>query len=230
MKHRISTILVAFSLSVVTLPVMAKIANNQTDKLSYAIGVQTGKAFKTHNIKINPQAFSAGLEDATAGKSYQVSQTEMSKVLMAFRKESMEKLQAQVQQMATDNAKKGAAFLAANKNQSGVTTTSSGLQYKILKKGTGQSPTLNDTVTVNYQGSLISGKVFDSSYKRGKPVTFPVNGVIKGWQEALTMMKPGAVWMLYIPAKLAYGSQGAPGAIGPNETLIFKVQLISVKK
>ena len=180
MKRIISTILVTFSLSLVALPAMAKIANNQTDKLSYAIGVQTAKAFKTHHININPQAFAAGLEDAAAGKSYQMSQKEMSDVLAAFRKESIEKLRAQVQQMAADNAKKGAAFLAANKNKSGVKTTSSGLQYKILKKGTGNAPTLNDTVTVNYRGTLINGKVFDSSYKRGKPVTFPVNGVIKG--------------------------------------------------
>jgi FKBP-type peptidyl-prolyl cis-trans isomerase len=124
----------------------------------------------------------------------------------------------------------GKAFLAANQHKPGVKTTASGLQYKILKEGSGTAPTLKDTVTVNYEGTFINGKVFDSSYKRDESVTFPVKGVIKGWQEALTMMKPGAIWMLYIPPDLAYGANNAPAAIGANQTLIFKVNLISVKR
>lgn len=230
MNRLLTTILAAVSLSLIALPAFSKIKNNQKDKLSYAIGVQTGKAFKAHKVGLKPKAFAEGLEDAMNGKHYQMSEKQMAAVLTAFRKESIEKFRAQIKYEAAKNAKEGAAFLAANKQKSGVKTAPSGLQYKILKRGHGKAPTLNDEVTVNYRGSLINGKVFDSSYRRGKPVTFPVNKVIKGWQEALTMMKPGAVWMIYIPAKLAYGATGAGGAIGPNETLIFKVNLISVKK
>ena len=131
------------------------------------------------------------------------------------------------QNAAAEAAEVGRAFLDSNRLVPGVKFTPSGLQYKIIKEGSGNRPTLNDTVTVNYRGSLLDGKVFDSSYQRGKPTTFQISNVIKGWQEGLMMMKPGAVWMLYIPAKLAYGEQGA-GPIGPNQTLIFEVQLISV--
>lgn len=124
----------------------------------------------------------------------------------------------------------GEAFLEANKKKPGVVTTANGLQYKVITEGKGAKPTLNDVVTVHYAGTLVDGKEFDSSYKRGEPATFPVSGVIAGWTEALQLMPAGSTWELYIPAKLAYGDQGAPPVIGPNETLIFKVQLISVKK
>ena len=128
-----------------------------------------------------------------------------------------------------DNAvQQEAAFLAKNKQEKGVVTLDSGLQYKIIQEGTGPKPTLTDTVTVDYEGTLQNGKVFDSSYKRGQPATFPVAGVIAGWTQALQLMPVGSTWMLYIPASLAYGKQGAPGAIGPNEMLIFKVHLISI--
>ena len=131
----------------------------------------------------------------------------------------------------TANGKQaGEAFLMANKTKPGVVTLKDGLQYKIITPGNGASPTAADTVTVNYAGTLIDGTEFDSSYKRGEPATFPVSGVIPGWTEALQLMKPGATWMLYIPADLAYGDQGAPPSIGPNETLIFKVELLNVKK
>lgn len=136
----------------------------------------------------------------------------------------------QPQSEATKNQAAGDAFLATNKKKPGVVTLSDGLQYKILNKGDGKSPTDTDTVTVNYEGKLIDGTEFDSSYKRGQPATFPVNGVIQGWTEALKLMKPGSTWMLFIPASLAYGEQGSPPAIGPNETLIFKVNLISINK
>ncbi|MCB1826987.1 MAG: FKBP-type peptidyl-prolyl cis-trans isomerase [Coxiellaceae bacterium] len=230
MKRTFSTILAVTGLSLVAFNATANSLNSKQDKLSYSIGVQTGKAFQTHNVQINPKVFAAGLADAQKGGPYEMTDADMTATLAAFRKESLEKLKAQIQHLSAVNSKNGAAFLAANKKKSGVKITASGLQYKIIKKGHGKPPSLTDTVTVNYRGSLINGKVFDSSYQRGKPVTFPVNGVIKGWQEALQMMKPGAVWMLYIPSDLAYGSRGAPGAIGPNEVLIFKVQLISVKR
>ena len=128
------------------------------------------------------------------------------------------------------NKQKGEAFLAANKRKPGVVTLPNGLQYKVLVAGNGKRPTKSDIVTVNYAGTLIDGTEFDSSYKRGQPATFPVAGVIPGWTEALQLMKEGSTWELYIPASLAYGEMGAPPAIGPNETLIFKVELISVGK
>jgi FKBP-type peptidyl-prolyl cis-trans isomerase FklB len=132
--------------------------------------------------------------------------------------------------LADQNKATGDAFMSANKTKPGVVTLPSGLQYKILVEGKGAQPSATDTVSVHYTGHLIDGTVFDSSIQRGQPATFPVNGVIPGWVEALQLMKVGSTWELYIPAKLAYGEQGVPPAIGPNETLIFKVQLLDVKK
>ncbi len=137
---------------------------------------------------------------------------------------------AQQQSLESKNQMAGQTFLETNKNKPGVVTLPDGLQYKIIKQGDGSQPTDNDTVTVNYSGALIDGTEFDSSYKRGEPATFPLNGVIPGWTEALKLMKTGSVWELYIPSSLAYGEQGAPPAIGPNETLIFKVDLIKINK
>jgi FKBP-type peptidyl-prolyl cis-trans isomerase FklB len=133
-------------------------------------------------------------------------------------------------QTATTNKPAGEAFLETNKSQKGVVTLPDGLQYKIIKNGNGPHPTASDVVTVHYAGRLVDGTEFDSSYKRGQPATFPVNGVIPGWTEALQLMSKGSIWELYIPASLAYGAAGAPPVIGPNETLIFKVDLIDVKK
>ncbi len=137
---------------------------------------------------------------------------------------------ATMQSSNNSNLAAGQAFLAANANKPGVITLPDGLQYKVLTEGTGARPTGSDVVTVNYSGSLINGTEFDSSYKRGQPTSFPVNAVIPGWTEALQLMKTGSTWMLYIPASLAYGEQGAPPAIGPNETLIFKVDLLSITR
>lgn len=137
---------------------------------------------------------------------------------------------ATVQAQVNSGQSAGEAFLAANKSKPGVVTLPDGLQYKVLVKGDGPSPSANDTVTVDYAGTLVNGTEFDSSYKRGQPATFPVNGVIAGWTEALQLMRVGATWELYIPASLAYGQDGAPPVIGPNETLIFKVKLISINK
>ncbi len=135
-----------------------------------------------------------------------------------------------MQSTDASNQEAGAQFLAENAKKPGVVTLPDGLQYKVLTKGTGPKPTAADTVTVNYAGTLVNGKEFDSSYTRGQPATFPVSGVIAGWTEALQMMPKGSTWMLYIPASLAYGTQGMPPVIGPNETLIFKVELLDVKK
>jgi FKBP-type peptidyl-prolyl cis-trans isomerase FklB len=146
--------------------------------------------------------------------------------MMAFQKEVMAK-QAEV---AKKNKAEGEAFLAENKKKEGVKTTPSGLQYKVIKPGKGKKPKSSDTVTVNYRGTLIDGTEFDSSYKRGQPATFQVSGVIPGWTEALQLMEEGAKWQLFIPSNLAYGERGAGGVIGPNATLIFEVELISIQE
>lgn len=201
----------------------------KNDRLSYALGVETGKSFKNHGITLNTNAFAQGLQAALTGSPTLLTQAEMTQELKDFQRSSTTKLQAQMQQSAQKNQQFGSAFLDANKERPGVVTTASGLQYKIITPGTGPKPTLQDTVTVDYEGRLLDGKIFDSSYERGTPATFPVNAIIAGWQEALQLMPVGSTWEIYIPAKLAYGDQGAQGVIGPNETLIFKVHLIKTE-
>lgn len=198
-------------------------------KLSYTIGYKTGAALKGQSIAINTQDFATGLQAGYSGAQPSLTDQEMQATLSNMQQQVSKNTAQQQQAEANMSQKAGEDFLANNSKQPGVITLPSGLQYKVLKAGQGASPKASDTVTVNYEGTLINGKVFDSSYQRGTPATFQVGAVIPGWQEALQLMKPGATWMLYIPAKLAYGSQGAGGLIGPNETLIFKVDLISVK-
>lgn len=198
------------------------------DKTSYAMGMATGKALKAHDTQINTNAFADGLNAGYSGAKAKMNEQTMQATLATFEKSNIAKMQAQAKLKGESNLQKGKAFLASNAKQKGVITTKNGLQYKVITKGDGTSPKASDSVTVDYEGTLIDGSVFDSSYKRGQPATFPVNGVIAGWTEALQLMKPGSVWMLYIPANLAYGARGAGSAIGPNETLIFKVHLIKV--
>lgn len=202
----------------------------KNDRLSYALGVETGKSFKNHGINVNTTAFSQGLQDALNGNNTLLTNDEINQELKDFERSASTKLKAQMQQSAQKNQQFSGAFLDANKQRPGVVTTPSGLQYKIITAGAGPKPTANDIVTVDYEGKLLDGKVFDSSYERGQPATFPVNAVIMGWQEALQLMPVGSTWELYIPANLAYGDQGAQGVIGPNETLIFKVHLLKVEK
>ena len=148
---------------------------------------------------------------------------------MAFEQDLQKKEIERLKQLAEKNKKEGAEFLAANKAKEGVKTLPSGLQYKVLAEGNGTQPKPTDQVTVNYRGTFLDGTEFDSSYKRGEPVTFPVNGVIKAWSEALPLMKTGAKWQLFVPAELAYGEKGAGRAISPNSTLIFEVELVGIK-
>lgn len=202
----------------------------KNDRLSYALGVETGKSFKNHGIDVNANAFAQGLQDALNGNKTLLTNDEITQELKDFQRTSKTKLQAQMQQSAQKNQQFGNAFLDANKQRPGVMTTRSGLQYKIITPGTGPKPAISDIVTVDYEGKLLDGKIFDSSYERGQPATFPVNAVIMGWQEALQLMPAGSTWELYIPANLAYGDQGAQGVIGPNETLIFKVHLLKIQK
>lgn len=201
----------------------------QTAKLSYTIGYKTGAALKAQSISIDAQDFNQGLQAGYGGGTSSMTDQEMQATLDKMQQQVANNMQQQAQVAGDANKKAGDEFLAKNAKEAGVVTLPSGLQYRIIHEGNGNSPKATDTVTVNYEGTLINGTVFDSSYKRGQPASFKVNQVIAGWQEALQLMKPGATWMLYIPSNLAYGAHGAGSLIGPNETLIFKVDLISVK-
>ena len=202
---------------------------DQKDKASYSIGYDIGETFKKQKIELNIDALVAGLKEAMGGKEATLSKEDRDKTLQAFQKEMMEKQVAASKEAATKNQAEGEKFLAENKTKDGVKTTASGLQYKVLKEGSGASPKETDTVVTNYRGTLIDGTEFDSSYKRNEPASFPVNRVIKGWTEALQLMKPGAKYQLFIPSSLAYGERGAGQLIGPNATLIFEVELLSIK-
>ncbi len=229
MKRLILLPLIMFSLILTTAQAQTQLVS-KIDKRSYAMGAQTGKALRSNGVDINPQVFAEGVSDAYQGRKLKLSQQQIKQTLVAFQKAAVDKFRAKMKKTAAVNEKASKAFLQTNRNKPGVVTTKSGLQYKIIKKGQGAHPSVNSIVTVNYEGKLLDGKVFDSSYKRGKPATFPVRGVIPGWKEALQKMRSGATWELYIPARLAYGKTGASGVIGPDEMLIFKVHLISIKK
>ncbi len=199
------------------------------DKISYTIGTNIGENFKKQGIDVDANLLLKGINDGLAGKKYLLSDDEMKEVMAAFQKEMMAKQSVEFAKLAEKNKKESEDFLAANKTKDSVVTLPDGLQYKILREGTGRMPTKNDTVVVNYQGRLIDGSIFDDSYQRGEPITFPVSGVIPGWIEALQLMKEGSKWQLFIPSELAYGERGAGQHIGPNEALIFDVELLKVK-
>ncbi|MGE5399457.1 MAG: FKBP-type peptidyl-prolyl cis-trans isomerase [Ignavibacteriales bacterium] len=203
----------------------------QKDKVSYSIGLDIGRNLKKQSIEINNEAFLQGIKDGTLKDSlYLLTDAEIRETMVSFQKEMMEKQNVKMKEMGEKNLKEGESFLASNKTKEGVKTTASGLQYKVLQAGNGPSPKATDKVTCNYRGTLIDGTEFDNSYKRGEPITFNVNGVIKGWGEALQMMKVGDKWQLFIPSSLGYGEQGAGQAIPPNATLIFEVELLSISK
>lgn len=204
--------------------------NNDVDKLSYSIGADLGKNFKQQGIDINPVAMTKGLQDGINGSALLLTEQQMKDVLNQFQKNLMAKRTADFAKKADDNKSKGEAFLNDNKVKEGVVTLPSGLQYKIIAQGNGVKPAKEDTVTVEYTGHLIDGQVFDSTDKTGKPATFQVSQVIPGWTEVLQLMPAGSTWEVYVPANLAYGPRSVGGPIGPNETLIFKIRLISVKK
>jgi FKBP-type peptidyl-prolyl cis-trans isomerase FklB len=197
-------------------------------KASYSLGYNIGRDFSQKQLDIDPDVLMRGMKDALSGNATALSEDEMRQAMMDMQKKMVAQQQQQVQQLAETNEQAGKAFLAENRQKEGVKTTMSGLQYKVISKGTGKKPGRDDKVTVNYRGRLLDGTEFDSSYRRNKPATFPVGGVIPGWTEGLQMMKEGAKWQLFIPAKLAYGEKGAGPMIGPNSTLIFDVELISI--
>jgi FKBP-type peptidyl-prolyl cis-trans isomerase FklB len=202
---------------------------NPKQRASYCIGADIGGNLKEQGLDLDPKAMAVGLADAFAGKTA-LTKAEMREALEVFKKEMMAQMEVKQKAAAEKNIKEGEVFLAANAKKEGVKTTASGLQYKVIKSGAGKSPQGSDTVKVHYHGTLVDGTVFDSSVERKEPVTFPVDGVIPGWTEALKLMKEGDKWQLFIPGKLAYGERGAGGKIGPNSTLLFEVELLSIEK
>ena len=201
------------------------------DSVSYSIGYMNGENMRQQGMDdIEAEDFMAGLKQAMNEQDPQIPQTEIQQLLQQYQMKAQQKAQQMKQEEAEVNKQEGEEFLAENKNKEGVQVTESGLQYKVLEEGSGASPSATDTVTVHYEGTLIDGTVFDSSYERGDPATFPLNRVIEGWTEGLQLMQEGATYRFYIPGDLAYGMNPRPGGpIGPNETLIFKVELIEVK-
>ena len=199
------------------------------DKASYAIGMFWGGQLHRQSTEVDTAILMRGLKDAMAAGKMLMTDDEMKATLTKLQNDARVKQQEMARVAGAANKKEGDAFLAANKDKEGVVTLPSGLQYKILTEGAGPKPTATDSVVCNYSGKLINGTEFDSSYKRGQPVTFPVTGVIKGWTEALQLMPVGSKWQLFIPAELAYGEPGRPPAIPPNSTLVFDVELISVQ-
>ncbi len=206
--------------------------NNDTDKISYSIGVDLGSTIQSKGISINVPAMAQGINDGISGDSTKLllKPEEMKEVLAMFQKNMMAKATAQFESLAKDNQTKGSEFLKANKDKPGVVTLPSGLQYKIVTEGKGPKPKATDTVTVEYKGTLINGTEFDSTDASGKPATFALNQVIRGWTEGLQLMPVGSTWEFYVPSQLAYGSRSVGNVIGPNETLIFTVKLISIAK
>jgi FKBP-type peptidyl-prolyl cis-trans isomerase FklB len=199
------------------------------ERQSYAVGMNIGESLHRQPVELDMDSLIKGLKESMAGGKTLLTDEEAKAALTELGQQVRAKQEEKVKQAAETNKKEGEAFLAANKTKEGVVTTPSGLQYKILKAGTGPKPTAADKVVCNYRGTLINGTEFDSSYKRGQPATFPVGKVIKGWTEALQLMPVGSKWQLFIPADLAYGDRGAGSDIGPGSTLIFEVELLSIE-
>jgi len=199
------------------------------DRGSYALGMNIGQSVKKDALDVDPNLVSQGLKDALSGSKTLMTDAEAQEAFGKLRAGLIARRQAEMQHAGEANKKAGDDFLAANKSKEGVVTLPSGLQYKILKAGTGPKPAASDTVVCNYRGTLTDGTEFDSSYKRGQPETFAVNQVIKGWTEALQLMPVGSKWQVVIPPDLAYGANGAGGVIGPNATLVFDVELLEIK-
>jgi len=201
----------------------------QKEKTSYAMGMNFGTGLRKQSIEIDPAILARGLRDAFANGKTLMTEEEARAVLTQLQTDLRKKQQEVAEQAGAANKKQGLEFLEANKAKEGVVALPSGLQYKVLKEGTGPKPASTDTVVCNYRGTLLDNTEFDSSYKRGQPATFPVTGVIKGWTEALQLMPVGSKWELFVPAELAYGERGAGGQIGPNATLVFEVELLSIQ-
>ncbi len=200
----------------------------QVDSISYSLGVSIGKDLKEQSFDINPKIVARAMVDVLTEQEQSLTDEQIAELMNAMHMRMMDKQKEGMKEMSEKNLAEGKAFLEANKSKQGVVTLPSGLQYKVIKMGTGKKPKSTQTVSVHYKGTLIDGTEFDSSYKRDKPVTFEVTGVIKGFSEALLLMPVGSKWIIYVPSELAYGEQGAGAVIPPNATIIFELELISV--
>ena len=198
-------------------------------KASYSFGVDFAKRLEQQGIDLDINALNRGIKDQASGNKLAFEEGEMNQFKTEYSQQLRAELQKQQAELAAKNLEAGKKFLAENAKKDGVVTTKSGLQYKVIKSGDGPSPKADDTVTTHYRGTLIDGREFDSSYSRGQPASFPVNGVIKGWTEALQLMKVGDKWQLYIPSELAYGSSQRSELIQPNSTLVFEIELLEIK-
>lgn len=224
-----SFIIAAASVALASLvPAAETELKDQKDKVSYSIGLDIGTTLKRQLIDVNEELLNKGIQDGLSGAKPLMTDEQTKATMSTFQKDMIAKQAAAKKVTGEKNAAAAKKFLAENKTKEGVKTTASGLQYKVLKDGTGPNPKATDTVKVNYRGTTIEGTEFDSSYKRGQPASFPVNRVIKGWTEALQLMKVGSKYQLFVPADLAYGEKGAGSDIGPNATLIFDVELLGV--
>jgi len=203
--------------------------NSEKDKLSYSLGHNIGQSIKRQNVDVSQDLLAKGIADALTDAKPLLTPEEVETVMQNFRKQQMEEMNKRRQEQAQKNLDEGNKFLEENKKKEGVKTLPSGLQYRVVTEGTGNTPKATDKVTTHYRGKLLNGTEFDSSYKRNQPATFAVDGVIQGWQEALQLMKEGGKWELFIPAELAYGQSGRPG-IPPNSVLVFDIELISIAK
>ena len=202
--------------------------NNDSEKTSYALGMDIGASFKRLPVSISLEAAVAGMSDVFNDQPLQIAEEEFVALMQKFQQELRAAGEKQAQSKAAGNKTPEADFLAANKLETDVVSTGSGLQYKVMSNGAGKKPTAESVVSVHYTGTLPDGTVFDSSVERGEPATFPVNGVIAGWTEALQLMQVGSKYKLFIPANLAYGSRGAGQVIGPDQMLIFEVELLDI--
>lgn len=230
---KIGEMAVVFGMVMVANTVLASETSELTtpkEKASYAIGMEMGNSLKKNGVDINPDLLTKGIKDVLTGQKTQLTDQAAGSILTDLQKEMQAKRQEKMKALGEKNKIEGEAFLAENMKKEGVKTLPSGLQYKVITEGKGKSPSATDTVTVQYTGRLVDGTEFDSSYKRGQAATFAVNGVIKGWTEALQLMKEGSKWQLYLPSNLAYGEAGTSGGpIGPNAVLIFDVELVSLQ-
>ena len=216
-------------LPVLTCAQDAPALKTEKDRVSYALGMDLGTQLKARGMDIDTDVFAGALKTAFAGGKTLMTEAD-AKVIITELQKSMAAKQAEAAKVAGEkNMKEGEAFLTANKTKEGFVSLPSGVQYKVMTAGTGKKPTIDDTVVCQYRGTLIDGKEFDSSYRRGQPAAFPVKGVIKGWTEVLQLMPVGSKWQVVIPSALAYGERGAGTDIGPNATLIFEIELVAVK-
>ncbi len=218
-------IVIASLLGLISAPAFAIELDTDNKRFSYLIGMQVGQQITHDKVELDEGAFLAAIQDAQAGKPPQLSQEEIQATLLRIQ----EARSAEIEKASVETKRIGQEFLMANKAKEGVVELPSGLQYKVIIEGTGVKPKATDMVEVHYRGTLIDGTEFDSSYSRGTPASFPVNGVIKGWQEALQLMAEGSKWQLVVPSDLAYGERSAGAQIGPHSTLLFDVELLKIK-